>query len=58
MSNLPLPVFYDELIEKLKKPKIKISNISDKYAIPLENVSLSKKEHIKYIIKMMFLNDN
>lgn len=55
MSNLPLPVFYDELIEKLKKPKTKISNISDKYAIPLENVSLSKKEHIKYVIKMMFL---
>ncbi len=55
MSNLPLPVFYDELIEKLKNPKTKMANISDKYAVPLENVSLSKKEHIKYIIKMMFL---
>lgn len=55
MSNLPLPVFYDELIEKLKNPKTKMSDICDKYAVPLENVSLSKKEHIKYIIKMMFL---
>ena len=55
MSNLPLPVFYDELIEKLKNPKTKMSDICDKYAIPLENVCLSKKEHLKYIIKMMFL---
>ena len=55
MSNLPMPVFYDEVIEKLRNPKTKMSAICDKYAVPLENVSLSKKEHIKYIIKMMFL---
>ncbi len=55
MSSLPLPVFYNELIEKLKNPKEKMSNICEKYAVPLENVSLSKKDHIKYIAKMMFL---
>lgn len=55
MSNLPLPVFYDELIQKLKNPKTKISDICNKYAVPLENISMSKTEHIKYIIKMMFL---
>ena len=55
MSNLPRHVFYDELIEKLKNPKTKLSNICDKYAFPLENVVLSKKDHFKYIIKMMLL---
>ena len=54
MSNLPPPIFYDELIEKLKNPKTKMSAICDKYVLPFENVTLSKKEHIKYIIKMMF----
>ncbi len=55
MSNLPLPVFYDELIKNLQDKKTQMSDICDKYAVPLENISLSKKEHIKYIIKMMFL---
>lgn len=53
MSNLPLPVFYDELIEKLKNKKSKMSVLCDKYAVPLENVCMSKKEHIKYIMKMI-----
>ncbi len=55
MSNLPKPVFYDELIERLRNKKTKMSAICDKYVVPLENISLSKKEHIKYITKMMFL---
>ena len=54
-SNLPLPVFYDELINKLKDKKLQMSDICDKYAVPLENIHLSKKEHIRYVIKMMFL---
>ncbi len=54
MSNLPPPVFYDELIEKLTNPKTKMSAICYKYAVPFENVSLSKKEHIKYIKTMIF----
>lgn len=56
MTNFPPPVFYDELIENLKKPKIKMSAICDKYVFPFERVELSKKEHIKYIIRMMFFN--
>lgn len=55
ISNLPPPVFYDELIEKLKNSKIKMSTICDKYVLPFESVRLSKKDHIKYIIEMMFL---
>lgn len=51
--NLPKPVFYDELLVQLQRQQTQIADLADKYAVPLENKSLSKGAHLKYILKMM-----
>lgn len=52
-ENCPMPVFYKRLLESLKDPRKKLEDIVQKYAFPFENKHLSKKEHIKYVIRMM-----
>lgn len=51
--NLPKPVFYDALLAQLQNPASRITDLVDKYAVPLENKNLSREEHLKYIMKMM-----
>lgn len=53
--NLPKPIFYEELFASLKNPVRKLTELVDKYAVPLENKNLTRKEHLRYIIKMLFL---
>lgn len=52
-SNIPKPVFYDAVIQSLRNEKRKLTDIADKYAFPFENRRLSKKEHLRYIYKML-----
>lgn len=49
--NLPKPVFYDSLLDELRNPSSTMTELVEKYAVPLENKSMSRKEHIKYILK-------
>lgn len=51
--NLPKPVFYDTLLARLRDCSSKLPDIVERYAVPLENRVMSKKEHIQYILKMI-----
>lgn len=51
--NLPQPVFYDTLLGALCDEKTALSDLVDRYAVPLENRTMSRREHLKYVIKMM-----
>ncbi len=51
--NLPHPVFYDQLMACLRKKDTVIEDIVEKYAVPLERHSYSRKERIKHVIKML-----
>lgn len=51
--NLPKPVFYDTLLARLRNESSGITELVEKYAVPLENKKLSRSEHLKYILKMM-----
>lgn len=52
-KNIPQPVFYDQLMAALRKDNIKIEDAVEKYAVPLENRVMSKKERFKHVIKML-----
>jgi coenzyme F420-reducing hydrogenase beta subunit len=52
-KNLPKPVFYDNIMRALQNKKSKIEDIADKYAVPFENRTLSGKERIKHVAKML-----
>lgn len=51
--NLPKPVFYDTLLARLRDSGNPLTDIVERYAVPLENRNMSRKEHIQYILKMM-----
>jgi len=51
--NLPKPVFYDELLARIRNSGGPLTDIVDRYAVPLENRTMSRKEHIQYILRMM-----
>ncbi len=55
--NLPKPVFYDELMQALCSDWADIQALAEKYALPLEDRSLPRKEHIRYILKRMLPKD-
>lgn len=51
--NLPKPVFYDTLLANLRDSGSNLTDLVERYAVPLENRNMSRKEHIQYILKMM-----
>lgn len=55
--NLPKPVFYDALLVLLRDPTSSLTDIVERYAVPLENRKMSRKEHIRYILKMMLYKE-
>lgn len=55
--NLPKPVFYDTLLARLRDCNSKLPDIVERYAVPLENRVMSKKEHIQYILKMILCKE-
>lgn len=52
-SNPPKPPFYQAVIRDLQNDSISFETLADKYAIPLGNRSLSRKERIRYVMKMI-----
>ena len=56
--NLPKPLFYEELMGRLSDNTTDLSLIVDKYSLPFERKSQSRKEHILSVAKLILDSKN
>ena len=58
MVNYPEPLFYDELIMRLADESTGLPLIVDKYSLPFEKTTQSRKEHLKTVAKLILDSKN
>lgn len=50
-KNLPKPTFYSTLLKELKRSTSNLEDLVERYAVPLENRELTKRERILHFLK-------